>query len=47
MRAQGCKLHFEGLKILKNEVLDPVNEQTYSAVTECLELFKQGTLREL
>jgi hypothetical protein len=46
LRMQGKTLYFEGIRILKQEVIDSIYGLIYAAILECLELFKQGKLRE-
>jgi hypothetical protein len=46
MRAQGHRLYFEGIKILKREVMDRNYGLTYQAILECLEMYRQDSLRE-
>lgn len=46
MRAQGHQLYFEGIRILKREVVDRIYNDTYQAILDCLELYKQDRLRE-
>lgn len=46
MRAQGIRLYFEGIKILKAEVIERLFDDIYAAVFQCLQLYKEGRLRE-
>jgi len=40
MMAQGVKLYFEGIKILKDQVFDKIYEDLYKTVYQSLELYK-------
>jgi hypothetical protein len=46
MAMQGIKLYFEGVKILKAEILERLFEDIYTGIFECLQLYKEGKLRE-
>lgn len=46
MKAQGHKLYFEGIRIMKRELIDKIYEETYPAIVDCLEMYKEGRLRE-
>jgi hypothetical protein len=46
MRAKGHKLYFYGIEALKREVIDKIFNELYAAIVDCLELYKQGKLRE-
>lgn len=45
MMAQGVKLYFEGIKILKDQIFDKIYDDLYRIVYQSLELFKNDRLR--
>lgn len=36
IRAQGIKLYYEGVKIMKNEIIEKIYEDMFDAVLKCL-----------
>lgn len=47
MMAQGVKLYFEGIKILKEQLIDKIYDDLYRIVYQALELYKNDRLRAL
>jgi hypothetical protein len=47
MMAQGVKLYFEGIKILKEQLVDKIYDDLYRIVYQALELYKSDRLRAL
>lgn len=45
MVAQGIKLYFEGIKILKVHIFDKIYDELYKIVYQSLELYKNDRLR--
>lgn len=45
MLAQGVKLYFEGIKILKEQVFDRIYDDLYKVIYQALELYKNDRLR--
>ena len=43
--AQGVKLYFEGIKILKEQVFDRIYDDLYKVIYQALELYKEERLR--
>lgn len=44
IRAQGTKLYFTGVKILKTEIMEKIYEDLYEAINLCLESYKESNL---
>ena len=47
MMAQGVKLYFEGIKMLKEQLIDKIYDDLYRIVYQALELYKNDRLRAL
>ena len=45
MQAQGVKLYFEGIKVLKSCIFDKIYEDLYHVIYKALEIYKEGLLR--